>query len=260
MQSRKHEMPRLGGVHGGLEGFAIAHLAHEDHIRILPQGGLEAGGEVGHVDTHLALAEAALLVGEEVFDRILQRDHVQGLRLVEVAQHRRQRGTLPGAGGTADEDQPLVAREQRAHRLGVVVERGEIGRVGLHQAQGHGRLAALHVGVDAVTPVTGGPEVQGVVDLTVGEPTRPERGGDGRLDEVRELGGGEGRHLRLHQLPGDPHQGGAADLEVEVARGMLHGEGEEVGEDRRDGGHGGTAASCPSTLGRSNPICAPARA
>ena len=238
-------MTRLGGVHGGLEGFAIPHLAHENHVRILPQGGLEAGGEVGHVDAHLALAEGALPVGKEVLDRILQRDHVQGLRLVEVAQHRRQRGALPGAGGTANEDQALVAREQGAHRLGVVVERGEIGRVGLHQTQGQGGLAALDVGVDAVTPLPGGPEVQGVVDLMVGEPAGAEGGGYGRLDEVRQLGRGEGRHLRLHQLPGDAHQGGSADLQVEVARGVLDGEGEEVGEDRRDGGHGRTPPSCP---------------
>ena len=44
----KHEVAGLGGAQRGVDGLLVAHLADEDHVRVLAQdaaqGALEGGG------------------------------------------------------------------------------------------------------------------------------------------------------------------------------------------------------------------------
>ena len=45
VQRREHEVAGLGRGHGDLGGLEVAHLAHQDHVGILPQGGAQRLGE-----------------------------------------------------------------------------------------------------------------------------------------------------------------------------------------------------------------------
>ena len=66
-------MPGEGCLHRHFSGFTVANLAHHDDIRVLPQQGFDAGGEI-QVDIvlYLHLVETGL----DQFDRILDGAHV----------------------------------------------------------------------------------------------------------------------------------------------------------------------------------------
>ena len=54
----------------------VAHLADQDHVRVLAQRGLQRVGEAGRVRAELALVDDALLVLVEELDRVLDRHDV----------------------------------------------------------------------------------------------------------------------------------------------------------------------------------------
>ena len=56
---------------GGLDGLQIAHLPHEDHVRVLTQHRPERPVERLGVGAHLALVDDAALVAVQELDRIL---------------------------------------------------------------------------------------------------------------------------------------------------------------------------------------------
>src|SRR5439155_113251 len=77
----------------------VAHLAHEDDIRVFAehraQGGLEAAG----VRAQLALIDHRLAVGVDVLDRVLDRHDVAVTLLVDDIEHRSQGRRLPDTSG-----------------------------------------------------------------------------------------------------------------------------------------------------------------
>ena len=93
----------------------------------------------------------------EVLDRVFDGDDVAGAGLVDRADERRHARGLAGTGRPAEQDQPLLARDQVAHRIRQpdLVERRD---VGLHQTQRDRGLAALeeHVPAEAIRPVRKG--------------------------------------------------------------------------------------------------------
>ena len=64
------------------------------------------------VTVHFALVDQALLRGVHELDRILDAEDVAVFGLVDVVDHRRQRGRLARAGGTGDQDQALRLFDQ----------------------------------------------------------------------------------------------------------------------------------------------------
>ena len=98
----------LGRVHGGVERLAVAHLADQDDVGVLPHGVLQRRVPVDDVDADLALIDDALIVLEGEFDRVLDRDDVAALALVDVLEHRGDGRGLAAAGDAGQDDDPLV--------------------------------------------------------------------------------------------------------------------------------------------------------
>ena len=76
MERAEDEVARLGSGERGRDRLEVAHLADEDHVRVLAERGAESGGEAGRVGADLALVDDAALVAVEELDRILDRDDV----------------------------------------------------------------------------------------------------------------------------------------------------------------------------------------
>ena len=104
----EHQVARLGRVHGRVEGLAVAHLAHQDDVRVLPHGVLEGRVPVDDVDADLALVDDRLVVLEREFDRVLDGDDVQPLALVDVLEHRGDRRDLARSGDAGQDDDSLI--------------------------------------------------------------------------------------------------------------------------------------------------------
>ena len=96
----------------------------------------------------LALVDQALLRGVHELDRILDGEDVALVGLVDVVDHRRQRGRLAGAGRAGDQHQPLllVAELLQDRRQAEILERHDLGRDG---AEDRALAAAAAKDVDA---------------------------------------------------------------------------------------------------------------
>src|SRR5438552_13166647 len=88
-------------------------------------------------------------------DRILEADDIEAARLVQVIDHRRERGGLAGAGGTGDQHHALVEIAQLGddRRQRELLERGDFRRNG---AEGGADAGVLAIDVDAEPPTLGG--------------------------------------------------------------------------------------------------------
>src|SRR5919204_3994625 len=71
VQGGEHEVAGLRGGQRGGDRLEVAHLAHEDHVRVLAQGGFQAECEGLGVRAQLALVHDAVLVMVEELDRVL---------------------------------------------------------------------------------------------------------------------------------------------------------------------------------------------
>ena len=92
VQRGEHQVPGLGRRQRRGDRLEVAHLADENHVWVLAQGGLERLGEALGVGAQLALVDEALLVPVQELDRVLDRHDVLLTRAVDLVDHRRQRG------------------------------------------------------------------------------------------------------------------------------------------------------------------------
>ncbi len=88
VQGGEHQVPGLGGRQGRLDGFVVAHLADQDHVRILAQGRFQGGLEALGVGADLALVDDAFLVAMQKLDRVLDGDDMRLAVGVDVVDHR----------------------------------------------------------------------------------------------------------------------------------------------------------------------------
>ena len=135
VQRAEHQVAGLGGRHRHADRFGVAHFADQDHVRVLAHRGAHALGEAGQVRAQLALDHLRLAAGVHELDRILEADDVQAPRLVELRDHRGERGRLARAGRPGDQDHALVVVEQFGDH------RRQAERV---QRRGRGRDRAKH--------------------------------------------------------------------------------------------------------------------
>jgi hypothetical protein len=113
VQRAEHEVARLRRPDRGLDRLEVAHLADEDHVRVLTQGTRRsASAKLGHVVADLALVDDRLLVLVVVLDRVFHRDDVAVEVRVDVVDHRRQRRGLARAGRPGDEEQATRPADQ----------------------------------------------------------------------------------------------------------------------------------------------------
>ena len=104
----EHQVTRFGGVHARFERVAIAHFAHEYDVRILTHGMFESGIPIKNVDADLALVDDGLLVLEEVFNRVFNREDMHALALVDVVEHGRDGRAFAAPGDAGKNDHALI--------------------------------------------------------------------------------------------------------------------------------------------------------
>ena len=69
-------MPGFGRSDGKGNRFQVAHFADHDHVRVFPESSTQCRSERLCVREHFALANVAIFRGNDVFDRVLERDDV----------------------------------------------------------------------------------------------------------------------------------------------------------------------------------------
>ena len=139
-------MARLGRLERGRRSLGVAQLADQNRVRVLSECTPECLAERAGVDADLSLVDDAALVGMDDLDRVLDRDDVLGAGLVDVADDRRERGRLAGAGRARDEHKPVlhVGEATNSRRHVQVLEAGDAAR---DEAHGDRDRAALPEGV-----------------------------------------------------------------------------------------------------------------
>src|SRR6185437_2105805 len=108
VQRSENEVAGLRRRHRHRDGFGVAQLAYEDDVRILTHGGAYALRKSWNMRAELPLDHLAVLAAVNELDRILETDDVELTGLVQVIDHRRQRGGLAGARRAGDQDHSLV--------------------------------------------------------------------------------------------------------------------------------------------------------
>ena len=217
MDRAEDEMPRLGGVDRRFEGFHVPQLTDEDDVGILADRVLHPDLEVLDVGADLPLVDQALVFGEHELDRILEGEDVLAVGLVDVIEHRSDRRALAGAGDAREQHHPLV---EDAHPLEARREEEplEVGNLVVDAPRDHPQRALLVEEIDAKPPAyvvddAGVGEVGTAVDVEdLLLPIVEHREAEPLHRLVVEL-------VVLERLERalDPHEGGLADLQMEIA-------------------------------------------
>src|SRR6266850_1510009 len=110
MQRAEHEVSGLGAGQRQADGLEIAHLAHQDHVRVLAQRAAQGVGERQRVRSDLALVDQAFLRLVHELDRVLDGEDMALLVVVDLVDHGGERRGLARARGTGHEDDaaPLI--------------------------------------------------------------------------------------------------------------------------------------------------------
>jgi hypothetical protein len=147
VQGGEDEVSGLGRGQRRGDRLQVAHLADQDHVGVLAQGGAQAEREVGRVGADLALVDDRAFVLVQELDRVLDREDVVLVLAVDHVDHRRQGRALARAGRAGDEDEAARFGAELAQHLRHAerVERGDVLR---HEAEGGADRAALEEAVD----------------------------------------------------------------------------------------------------------------
>ncbi len=159
VQRGEHQVPGLGGGDRRRHGLEVAHLADQDDVRVLAQRRPQRLAERAGVAPHLDVLDQRAVRAVLVLDRVLDGDDVGRAGAVDLADQRRQRGRLAGAGGAGHQHQAAVG----LHQLGQPrrqVEAGQGGDVARQDAQRRRQLAALAMEVDPEPPGAAGRAVR----------------------------------------------------------------------------------------------------
>ncbi|MCY1419216.1 hypothetical protein D9M71_348000 [compost metagenome] len=227
VQGGQAQVAGFGEGHGVIHGLAGANFADHDDIRRLAQGVLQGRLEGVGVQPHLALGDDAALVLVDELDRVLDGDDVAGGVLVAVADHRRQRGRLAGAGGADEDHQPALGHRQLLEdfrQLQLFDGRD----VGLDAAQHHAHQVALVEGADPEAADAAGADGE-VALVVLGELAalllahHREHGLAGLFRREGVLGDRQ-------DLAVDLHRGGDASGDEEVGGALFHHESQQFVE------------------------------
>src|SRR3954451_11821627 len=154
VKRREDQVAGLGRGQRGLHRLQVAHLADEDHVRVLAEGRLERLAEALRVGAQLALVDDAALVAVQELDRVLDRHDVLVPRLVDLVDHRRERRRLARAGRPGDEHEAarLLDEVHEDRRQAERLERRDVLR---DRAHDRADRRALEEGVDAEAGLAG---------------------------------------------------------------------------------------------------------
>ncbi|MNI51946.1 hypothetical protein D3C73_1066980 [compost metagenome] len=98
VQRAEHQMAGFGRGQRQANGFQIAHLPHQDHIRVFPQCRTQGGGETTGITMDFTLIDQAFARLVNELDGVFDGEDVVMTMGIEVIDHRRQRGGLAGTG------------------------------------------------------------------------------------------------------------------------------------------------------------------
>ncbi len=150
VERAEHEVSGLGGGHRHRDRLGVAHLADQDHVRVLAHRRAHAFCKGGQVRAELALHDLALLAAVDELDRVLEADDVEFLVGVQQVDHRRERRRLAGAGRARHQDHPLVVVAQLPDN-GRQRERVQRRHLGRDRAEHRADAGILAEHVDAET-------------------------------------------------------------------------------------------------------------
>ena len=227
VKRREDEVAGLGGGQGRRHRLEVAHLAYEDHVRVLAEGGLEPLGEGGRVGSELALVDDALLVAVQELDRVLDREDVLVALLVDPVDHRgeRRRLTGPGRPGNEHEAARLVREVEQHRRQAELLELGDIRRNRPHDRANRRPLEErVHAEAGLVR------DCVREVDLPVGLEPLALLVVEDRVDDLARVLRRERRVVERAQPPAFAHHGRRTGGEVEVGRSGLDYLEQDVGE------------------------------
>ena len=150
VQGAEHEVAGFRRRQRQANGLQIAHLADQDHVRILAQGRAQCVVERKRMRTDFALIDQALLRFMHEFDRVLDRQNVAVLVFIDMIDHRRQGGRLAGPGRPGNQNDAARLVGDVAETLGRVqfLKRQDFRGNGPHHRAG---AAVLHEGIDPET-------------------------------------------------------------------------------------------------------------
>ena len=118
MQRAKDQVAGFRRRHGQANGFQIAHLPHQNAVRVFAQGRAQRGREgLGHWP-HFALVDQAFFRLVDKFNRVFHRQDVALLVAVEVIHHGRQGGRFARASRAGDQHQAARLEGQIGKNLG----------------------------------------------------------------------------------------------------------------------------------------------
>ena len=241
VQGAEHEVAGERRLDGVLGCFEVADFAHQDHVGVVAEDRAEAGRE-GQSDlgVNLNLVDSI----ELVFDRVLGRDDLRVFAL-DLVQGAVERGRFSGTGRARDEDDPVGQADQLLE-LGVdVVVHADAAERKAHpvlvEDAHHDALAVQHgndrdadVDLAALDLELDPPVLRDALFGDV-QPRHDLQAADDRRLESVDLG----RHRLLLEHAVDP----VADLhalflglDVDVARPVLHGLGENFVDQADDRG------------------------
>src|SRR4029450_13866258 len=148
MQRRADEMARPRRRDRGRDRLEVAHLAEQDHVWVLTQGGAQRLGEARRVRPDLALVDDAALVTVYELDRVFDCQDVLGPLAVDLVDQgcKRRRLAGPGRPGDQDEATRLLGERVQRGRDAELFERLDVGR---DQPEGGAKRAALEEDIDA---------------------------------------------------------------------------------------------------------------
>jgi hypothetical protein len=118
VQRAEHEVAGFRGFDCDLDRLEVAHFTDQHDVGVFAQSRAQRPLEALGVAVHFALVDEALFRFVHELDRILDRDDVLGARVVDVVDHRRQRGRLARAGRTGHQHETLGEVAQIEHALG----------------------------------------------------------------------------------------------------------------------------------------------
>ena len=217
----ENEVPGFGRVHGRLERFHVAHLAHQHDVWVFADGVFHRRLEIHDVDADFALVDQTLVRRVDKFDGVLDGEDMFPHVVVHPVQHAGDRGALAASRDAREQDHALVELAELLHDRREK-EALEVGDRALDFSRDHAGIAHLHQHVHAETPrlavvhndIRKVAAPRFVVNLAIAL-------ADHRIEQFPHAFAGDRLHLQFAERSTNTKDGRFPHLHVQVGTGVL---------------------------------------
>ena len=150
MDGRKHHVARIGRSQRNLHRLEVTDFAHQQHVRVLTEGGAQGIRVRKRIHANLALRNDGLVVAVKVFNRVFDGNDVHRFRLVDVIQHGSKRRRLTRTRRTRHKHKATASKRKVTDNFGQV-KFLESRNLRLDVTNHHGNRAALAENVHTET-------------------------------------------------------------------------------------------------------------